>query len=458
MTEVVRSNTMIGLTHTADGHPVIREPKTLKVGISMPLGKGCDVFVNNDGKWVIRAASEVAGKLKWETVATVDTRKEAETAFTAAWKKAATCTYPRKAAYFNFTKPGITTDGGTVYYPDFDAIEAHSFIDPNKPGTPTEIDIIFLDNEPFEGGYQNWSAADLKCYGDGENAMRVLSMANTPEEQELAKAAAKAKSKYFPIIGGCWTKDCPYSKETAGPNGRIIPAACKPSMTIKFQLVRKPRVGGTAFFHTGSYKSISQIFSSIQRIKTMTGGRIAGIPLKMVVRSHKTSHNGQTAIQQNVSIEFREQDMDSMREALISQAWKFEQASRALEPAVIPVELDLNDDDILAGEAYIDDEVEAPLVSPAAAPTVAATQSLQERLRSEAAKPAVVAAASVTPKVQWKDRATMQHAFMKERERIGEASYDRIIQDSGIKMGELSHDSDIAAGVYLRMTNTPAQA
>lgn len=328
-----RPNTMIGLTHAADGRKIIKEPKTLKVGIGYPRGKACDVFVNTDGKWVVRFGKKGSdNKLKFESLPPIDNRADAEVAFRKAWKSADVCGYPRKVAYFQFTRPVMDENGAEMYVPDFNAIEAHSFINKDRPGPPTEIDIVFLDDEPFTGGYQMWAASELKCSGDGENALRVISLASTPEEKALAAQAQAEGKKHFPVVGGCWTCNCPYSKETAGNRGPT-PAPCKPGADIKFQLSRNIRVGGTAFFHTSSFRSIPQIFSSIERIKELTGGRIAGIPLKMVVRSHKTNHNNQAAIQQNVAIEFRAEDMDSLRKELIETAWKFRNTRGLPSPA-----------------------------------------------------------------------------------------------------------------------------
>lgn len=316
-----RPNMLIGITHTPEGAPIIREPKTLKVGIGLPRGKACDVYVNTAGKWIIRSAKKVNGKLQWAELKPLDTRAEAERAFYKAWETADTCDYPRKVPYFQFTRPVMSKEGAEIYVPDFSAIEVHS-VNSERKGPPTEIDIIFLSDEPFSGEYQMWSSSELKCHGDGINALRVLALAKTDEERALAKDAAAAGKKHFPVVDGCWTCDCPYSKETV-KGDRTYPSPCKPGADIKFQLARNIRVGGTAFYHTSGYRSIQQIFSSIARIKELTGGKIAGIPLKMVVRSHKTNHNGQPAIQQNVSIEFRTEDMESLRRDLIEQVWKF---------------------------------------------------------------------------------------------------------------------------------------
>ncbi len=486
-----RPNVMIGITHTSDGRKVIRESKALKVGIGYPRGKAADVFVDGDGSWNVRVGKYDSNKkMKWETVAKIptkdkdgivvsDARAKAERAFRQAWKDSDVCTYPRKVAFFQFTKPVMGEDGAEIYVPDFDAIEAYSFRK-ERPGPPTEIDIIFLDDEPFTGGYQMWSASELKCSGDGENALRVLSMASTPEEKTLAEEAAKAGKKHFPVVGGCWTCNCPFSKETAGPRGPQ-PAPCKPGADIKFQLMGSMlmRVGGTAFFHTSSFRSISQIFSSIERIKELTGGRIAGIPLKMMVRSHKTMHNGQAAIQQNVAIEFRASDIEELRKNLIEQAWKFRQATgvslpapaRMIEAAEPEDESPLTPQ-AMAAEFYPDQE-EATIEPeiPVATATQAKTEALSEKLKNAkksdaqatpkqetpAAAPAPTDAKSDPPKTPWSDRPTMNSAFNAQKSRIGQPAFDAIIAKHDVLFGGLKFDDPKSAAIYADMVAATAQ-
>ena len=65
---------------------------------------------------------------------------------------------------------------------------------------------------------------------------------------------------------------------------------CKPSGDLRFMLAAFPKLGSVARIHTSSYRSIMQISSSLQQIQTITGGRLAGIRAKLVVRPEKTSY------------------------------------------------------------------------------------------------------------------------------------------------------------------------
>lgn len=310
---------LFGITHNVDGVPIVRERRILKVGIGLPKGRGLNVWLHNDKRWYFRIAKKVNGRVEFETCNPkgLGSRAEAERFYRENIHKAEMVSYPRKLGYFTFTRPVLQEDGTEIFQPDFEAIEAHG-------PAPTEIDIVFLDDNPFDGAYQMWSTSELRCKGDGIVARRVLDMAANDEEKALAKLAKEAGEKYFPIIGGCWTNGCSYKNEVVKGN-KTYPSPCKPGGDLKFQLASNIRVGGTAYFHTTGYRSISQIFSSLEQIKTLTGGRLAGIPLKMVLRAYRTRHNDQSAIQYGVGLEFRAEDLQALRRNLVEQAWRFRQ-------------------------------------------------------------------------------------------------------------------------------------
>jgi hypothetical protein len=400
---------LYGITHERDGRPIIREPRVLKVGIGLPRGRALDVWQHpKDGKWYFRIAVKKNGKTDFEFCNPNNgfTREEAEKFYHENYLRAEEVSYPRKLSYFTFTRRQVLDDGTEVMAPDFEAIEAHG-------PTPRELDIVFLDDNPFQGEYAMWSTSELKCHGDGITALRVNSMAANPEEKALAAQTEKDGSKYFPILGGCWADDCSYSKPVVKGN-KEYPSPCKPSGDLKFQLIGNIRVGGTAYYHTSGYRSISQIFSSLERIKGLTGGRLAGIPLKMVLRSYKTKHNGQAATQHGVSLEFRADDVASLRKNLMEQAFRFREAiappTRALlqaadESAPVVVEEDDEEHPIgakaLHDEYYATEEEEPQQQqqprSSAAKASDAKTEALKKRLAEESARRNQSAAAAGAP-------------------------------------------------------------
>lgn len=312
-------NRMFGITHQLDGSPIIREPRILKVSIGAPKGRAILVFIapNDAGDPMWKITIGYKGKGQEPKTYAYKTREEAEKAYAGfvASNQVPNCPFPRKLGFFAFTRP--TVEG---FEPAWDAIEAHG-------SKPTEIDIVFLDDDPLEGAYQMWSSSELRCKGDGVNAMRVCSMARGPQEQDLARAAMAAGEKTFPIIDGCWMKGCEYSKEKDGK-----PSLCKPGADLKFQLARKLKVGGTAYFHTTGFRSISQLYSALWRFRALTGGGdqsrgyLAGIPFKMVLRPYKTNHNGQAATQYGVSLEFRAETVEALQREMLEQGLRFRQA------------------------------------------------------------------------------------------------------------------------------------
>jgi hypothetical protein len=347
----MQNNMMYGITHELDGSLIIREPKILKVGIGLPKGPAISAWLSPDKKWNITTGFKEGEKKNSK----VDTKAEAEEKFHQLLPSAPECKYPRKIGFFTFSRPSVTREGKEQFIPDFDAIEAHG---PN----PTEIDIVLLDDAPFAGAYQMWSTSELRCKGDGVSAMRVVTL--DAGHKEAAAAAIAAGQKYFPLTG-CWTGGCPYAKETK-VGSDIKPSLCKPGGDLKFQLACNIRVGGTAYFHTTGYRSISSIFSSLHRVASLTGGRLCGIPLKMVLRPFRTNHNGQAATQYAVSLEFRAPDPATLSKRLMESVFAFRQAAppvRMIESQESAIE---EGEEIISAEAMTaefypdEEEQEAP--------------------------------------------------------------------------------------------------
>lgn len=321
---------MYGLTHNADGSPRVMEPKTTKVGIGLAKGKALHAYLDQSGKWVVMVGKDPKR---------FETKLEARSFYRQAKQNAPDRQYPQRLPYFTFSR--VSSDG--TFEPDWDAIESHGPL-------PNEIDIVFTRDEPFSASYQMWGSSEKKCDGDGINAMRILSLAQTENEKALAVQAQRNGEKYFPIENGCYTRGCPYGQ----PNGDK-PAACRPHGHLLFQLLNAPRLGGTAYFDTTGWRSISQLFSCISTFKTVTGqgdvehGFVAGIPLKMVLRPYRTQHNGKATTQYGVSLEFRAENALDLKRRLVEHGVNFRLADaglRQLAPAPEPQPIAPEDDDV----------------------------------------------------------------------------------------------------------------
>lgn len=321
---------MYGLLHDVGGQRVERHVRFMKVGFGLPVGKDIHVYLRKHAEtpWVITVGRLTNGKRE-QVDHYYATREEAKAAYLNLRKAAPERKYPTKFPYFTFSR--LSIDG--TYWPDFEAIEQHG-------SKPNELDVVFIANEPFEHAFQAWTAANLKCEGDGKNARRRVDWAQSPKEIELANQAKAQGLDFFPILGRCYTGGCPF------PRGDK--PLCKPHGRLYFQLTNSPRIGGSCTYDTTGYRSIAQLDACLTQIKAMTGngdpdrGAVAGIPLKLVLRPYKTSHNGQPSIQYAVSLEFRANNAIELARLLNRHAEDFHIARQSQLQISAPVTLDEN--------------------------------------------------------------------------------------------------------------------
>lgn len=316
-----------GLTHDpGTGQSIIRAPRTLKVSIGLPPGKDveCVKDPGDPTSILIGHRKTKDGEMNWAKYNVSDVRGiigGLKKANADAWHR----NYPKKLEYFTFVQPGPE---GTVEY-DVESIIAN-------PARPKEIDVVFIDENPLNQQMEMWTAAELKCYGDGFNAMRVHSLART-EEEKLISAAVKESdpfAKYFPLVNGCHQCGCPFSRPSMRGD-KEQPAACKPHSKLKFQMMSSLRLGTTVEFDTTSWKTGTNLHSCLEIFRSATGDYVRGIPLKMILRPFRTSHNGQKAIAYTIALEFRAETAAALRTKLLEHASLFRRAESmpALQPA-----------------------------------------------------------------------------------------------------------------------------
>lgn len=484
-------NIMVGLTHTEDGTPIIKAPKTLKVGIGIPKGRAIRVFIHPSGQWYVMKGEMKASGLK-EAASIFDTRAEAEVFYHAEKNTAPEVTYPRRLPYFTFSKPGITDKGGEVYEPDFDAIEAAGPV-------PTSVDIVFSSEDPFNGAYQMWSATELRCKGDGIDAER--SVAFEPNNPAAIQAKAEGK-RTFPILGGCWTKGCEY----AGKD-------CKVGAGLSFHLANLVTPGVTAFFHTTGFRSTRDIFSSLEEIrgllKMAIGTGITWTPMTLKLRPYITKpENGKASTQYAARIEMNPVTLKKMQKTLAALTMST-QLQIAAPQFANPEEItEAETDDLpisaqaMAAEFYPeveDDDTPAPALAAQASVAEVKTAEKQasagERLRNrnkeekaaaeakaaevdvakaaeakaaadkaqadqtaqaaevEAATSAAAAstAPSPTAKLPWSDRQGMNSVMMAHKERLTAAVFDATVNSLSIMYGTLRFDDPKALALHEKL-------
>ena len=165
--------------------------------------------------------------------------------------------HPTKLDHFVFLRKK-KTPRGVEWEPDPELTEHYG-------AECRELHIMLIDDDienVFPSSYAWWTASERKCWGDGTSATR--------------RTAEKPS-------GGPWTpcgNGCP----------ELASGQCKPSGDLRFVLADFPRLGSVCRIHTSSYRSIRQIHSALQEIQTFTGGRLAGITGKLVVRPEEITY------------------------------------------------------------------------------------------------------------------------------------------------------------------------
>lgn len=140
--------------------------------------------------------------------------------------------------------------------------------------SPRELDIMLLYDDieqNFQHSFQWYEGKKRMCQGNGEAAQRW------DEKDELFKEI------------DC---TCPLLEQ----------GKCKPSGRLSVLLQHAKMTGGVYVFRTHSYNSIWSIVSSLRFIQNLTGGVLAGIPLKMRIESKMAEVDGKAQMVLYVNI------------------------------------------------------------------------------------------------------------------------------------------------------------
>lgn len=160
-------------------------------------------------------------------------------------------------------------------------------INPNG-GKLTEIPVRLLYNDPelnFPTRLACYKGSRAWCTGNGEWAQR------------FEQGESSAPGKYGRVPCPCERWDPLYTK----------PDKCRSLGTLQVMIDGVERVGGVWKFRTTSYNSITNLLSSMALILQVTGGRLAGLPLSLVL-SPKTvtvPATGQPMVVFVASLEYR---------------------------------------------------------------------------------------------------------------------------------------------------------
>ena len=183
-----------------------------------------------------------------------------------------------------------------------------------------EFDVVFL-NDDIEAVFRTenawWGKSEKKCSGDGRDAQRSVTALTTEQRKDTQVKEGQRSVPWKPCGDAC-----PEMK-----NG-----SCKPSGSLYFIFKDRPTLGSIATYHTTSHETIKRIVSSLLQIQTVTGHRLKGIPLKMVLRPGKTRYldpkDGKPRVGSAyfVNIEFRQDDYKTLIPMLIEQSASYERS------------------------------------------------------------------------------------------------------------------------------------
>lgn len=191
-----------------------------------------------------------------------------------------------------------------------------------------EFWIVLLDDD-LDTCFRTEFAAYVKtrcwCRGDGESAMR----------REKVDNQFKGDFKVWP--NPCANHGCPDSQ----PQGDK-PAACKPSADLYFMLADFPTLGTICRIHTSSYQSIRQIYSALQDLRAVTGGRLMGVRCKLFVQPARNvfEQGGveKTGTKFVLGLELSAKDIPQMIEAMSQTAFMFQGLQKQLSGRVLEIE------------------------------------------------------------------------------------------------------------------------
>lgn len=162
---------------------------------------------------------------------------------------------------------------------------------------PTSIDVRLIYDDPmlnFPTRYAAYAGTRLWCAGDGEVAMRLNDEATAKRTGETHRCVA-----------------CPCHRQAFEYQGND---KCKINGVLSVLIDKAPGIGGVWKFRTTSHNSVNNLLSSVAFIKGITGGPLANVPLKLVVRPKQaTDPSGKKQVIQVVSLEYAG-DLEALRD------------------------------------------------------------------------------------------------------------------------------------------------
>lgn len=176
-------------------------------------------------------------------------------------------------------------------------------------GEPKEIPIVFLFDDidmNFNTSFAMYQGAKCVCRGDGEFAERLFLQAGKPDPFQIADDGPQKVQKDERRKIVCDPENCPMMKPDSKGQTR-----CKPSGILSCLIPVSMNIGGVYRFRTHSWNTISNILASLDLIKTITGGVLVGLPMKLQFLKKSTEDHGNVNV---VNVSFDGQTQQEMRQ------------------------------------------------------------------------------------------------------------------------------------------------
>jgi hypothetical protein len=176
-----------------------------------------------------------------------------------------------------------------------------------------EIWVVFLDDDPdqvFRTEYAGYVKRGCWCRGDGIKAQR----------RDLGRDGS-SWGPFQEHKGPCAEGGCP------NVNGDVPKLPCNPSGDLYFMLADFPSLGSICRWHTGSYQSIRQVYTALQDLRRVTGGRLMGVTAKLFMYPDKSAYEQggvhKTGTKWVLGLELRAEDMAGIQTKLLETARVF---------------------------------------------------------------------------------------------------------------------------------------
>jgi hypothetical protein len=139
------------------------------------------------------------------------------------------------------------------------------------------------------------------------------------------------------LVARCDGETCVWYRDAKGnaiPEGKAVPcnkeheklgADSKPRFKLHAKFLctiadGDARWGGVYALRTTSKISLEQLFGTLQHIKALTGGILAGLPLRLVVRGIEVAPEGKSSTVYVVHIELRGTDLNAVQQQALQMA------------------------------------------------------------------------------------------------------------------------------------------